>query len=1125
MGAAPGEGFARQWAGTRGPFVVPLIIALLLLAPTGAAAVGTGPHGTAVPLLGFAGTDGTVRLAARAISPAAFVPSPSGIRGATLLSPASAGAVLRTLFPNYNATLPGNFSGSVAGWQIGTPAYDPVTGLLWLPNRAVAVGSALPPPVAPAILYNATTNQFEGFVPSLENTSAFAYDPANGRIYSADYANGTVGVVDPSTRAWIHRAIPVGVQPAALALNGTTGQLYVANKGSDNITIIDTGNESVAIGGIPLGGSQPFALALDGVDRRLFVADAGDRSLRTVSTATNSTGSVIPLLALPGGLSYSSSTGTLAVTMPSQALLVLVNGSSLGYKTVPVQTGMSPIDANTTGTSFTLGNGAGSDLETVNASSGAVEGSSILVGDKVATLVPGPSNQSIFVWASGSRNISVVDLNARSVSAVSPTLGPLPGSVAYDPTTNRLFVADRSGSSVIVLNATSGAASARNIGFGSEVFSVAVDPISNLLYVGTMGAVDALDAQTGSLAASNTGLSGINDPLLIDAGDSELWVANNQTSLVALDIGNLTTRFAVTVPVRGTGEDTMALDPSLHELFVINATSGALDVIDTVTGEILSSGVPAGPAPSALAYDSADGLLYVLGSNLTAIDPVTRQIVASDLPLPAHSFSLSIAFDASRSFLYITTSGPAPAYPSTVTVLDGSSLTASSVSMVTIPVGQLASDVVPAMLSGSSTSSYAPIWVTNYAAETVSLITSPPAITYFRASPDRVDAGQSAQFLLGTSGGSGAVMVSYSGLPPGCSSANTATLNCTALAAGNYTVSATVTDSYGLAASATTALVVGIGPTARIGFGPGSGPIVDVGTNLSMLANVTGGTSPYNETWYFGDNSVAYGPTVVHRYLAPGFYLVNLTVKDASQVVVATSAGVQVNPPPACAIAVSPSNRTDLGVPISLRATVAGGTSPGTSTWAFGDGSNATGLAVSHAWVRAGTYTVDFRYVDAVGSVATAVLGITVGATLNAVFSIRTPASGTSFDAGQALDFVATVTGGVAPYNVSWSFGDGSFGGGLFTTHSYGNAGSYSISVVLTDAGGGRVNATLPLSVGGVGTGTASPDAQLFLGILIGGAIAAIILFVTGRPRRGPPPPPSPYVPPAGIAEPEWKES
>ena len=63
-------------------------------------------------------------------------------------------------------------------------------------------------------------------------------------------------------------------------------------------------------------------------------------------------------------------------------------------------------------------------------------------------------------------------------------------------------------------------------------------------------------------------------------------------------------------------------------------------------------------------------------------------------------------------------------------------------------------------------------------------------------------------------------------------------------------------------------------------------------------------------------------------------------------------------------------------------------------------------------------------------------------------------------DTWGVVTFGATVEGGTAPYTANWEFGDGSNTNELMPTHTYINAGTYSVKLTITDSKGVSASAT-----------------------------------------------------------------
>jgi len=69
--------------------------------------------------------------------------------------------------------------------------------------------------------------------------------------------------------------------------------------------------------------------------------------------------------------------------------------------------------------------------------------------------------------------------------------------------------------------------------------------------------------------------------------------------------------------------------------------------------------------------------------------------------------------------------------------------------------------------------------------------------------------GEDTTIAVSIAGGTGPLSYSYTGLPPGCSSTNSATLTCHPSSTGTYAVQVTVTDQAGKTVTGSLSIVVG----------------------------------------------------------------------------------------------------------------------------------------------------------------------------------------------------------------------------------------------------------------------------------------------------------------------------
>jgi PKD repeat protein len=330
----------------------------------------------------------------------------------------------------------------------------------------------------------------------------------------------------------------------------------------------------------------------------------------------------------------------------------------------------------------------------------------------------------------------------------------------------------------------------------------------------------------------------------------------------------------------------------------------------------------------------------------------------------------------------------------------------------------------------------------------------------------------------------------------------------TYLAAGTFNVTLTVTDDVGDTGTNTTTATIGQGnqPPVADANGPYSGTV-----NVALTFDGSASTDPdgtivsYN--WDFGDGNSGTGATPTHTYTTANTYNVTLTVTDNMNA--SDSAGttakivpVVVNQPPVA----------DAGGPYTGTAGVAltfdgsGSSDPdGTIvsySWDFGDGNTGTGVSPSHTYGANGNYTVSLTVTDNQSATGSTTTTASIGAVNQPpVSDPGGPYSGTvniavTFDGSGSSDS----DGKIVSYN--WDFGDGNTGTGVSPSHTYSAAGTFTVSLTVTDDAGdtgtakttaviglgnkppvanpnGPYSGTVGVAVAFDGTGSSDPDGTI----------------------------------------------
>ena len=362
----------------------------------------------------------------------------------------------------------------------------------------------------------------------------------------------------------------------------------------------------------------------------------------------------------------------------------------------------------------------------------------------------------------------------------------------------------------------------------------------------------------------------------------------------------------------------------------------------------------------------------------------------------------------------------------------------------------------------------------------------PLTITFFTANPATVSLGGSTHISTVVSGGTIPYTYTYRGLPSGCSS-TAAAFSCTPTTTGSYLLAVVVTDANGTRANASTQLAVtGANGTSQLAIqvatspSPASGPAP---LAVSFKATVSGGNPPYGVNWNFGDSTPwGQGMNVTHTYNGVGAYTACGYAYDsrnasASQCVNVTVTGGNGSSPLAIQVVTLPSPASGPApLTVSFMATVSGGSPPYGVNWNFGDNTPwGQGMNVTHTYNGAGTYTACGYAYDSRNASASQCVSITVTGG-NANLSVSAQARPLSGSAPLSVNFWANATGGVAPYVFSWAFGDGGSGTGSPITHTYTAAGTYAVTVIVTDSQGATVAGHITVTVG---NGSTSPSLSM----------------------------------------------
>ena len=276
-------------------------------------------------------------------------------------------------------------------------------------------------------------------------------------------------------------------------------------------------------------------------------------------------------------------------------------------------------------------------------------------------------------------------------------------------------------------------------------------------------------------------------------------------------------------------------------------------------------------------------------------------------------------------------------------------------------------------------------------------------------------------------------------------------------AAGTYTVTLKAGNPSGSGTVNKPIVVKAVAPAATFTYAPTAPTVGQTVTFTDTSTN-----TPTAWAWTFGDGSTSTVKSPTHAYATVGTFTVTLKATNAGGTGTLSKVITVTTPAPVASFSFAPAAPV---VGQSVTFTDSSTNTPTAWAWTFGDGSTSTVKSPTHAYATVGTFTVTLKATNAGGS---------AGVTKTLIVAVPAPVA--SFDFSQAPTVGQTVTftdsSTNTPTSWTWTFGDGGSSTIKNPTHVYATAGTFSVTLKATNAGGsGSVTKTVNVGGGGGGTG------------------------------------------------------
>lgn len=264
-------------------------------------------------------------------------------------------------------------------------------------------------------------------------------------------------------------------------------------------------------------------------------------------------------------------------------------------------------------------------------------------------------------------------------------------------------------------------------------------------------------------------------------------------------------------------------------------------------------------------------------------------------------------------------------------------------------------------------------------------------------------------------------------------------------------------DEVAVYGKALTAGTIGHHHSMGAGYNVPVGRFTVAGSDLNQTFDATSSTAAAGRTitnyaWAFGDGATASGPTAQHTYAIAGDYQVTLTVTDSDGYTAKTTKKITVTQPHRPPVAVVAVAVEGLTATFSGEGTTS--TPPSTISrwaWDFGDGSTSSDVAPTHRYAAPGTYTATVVVTDSAGVASLPVTSTVTVTHDDPVAEFTTDKNGLAV----SVDASGSSASDGATLQYAWNWGDETPStSGKTASHTYAQAGTYDITLMVTDSVG-----------------------------------------------------------------------
>jgi YVTN family beta-propeller protein len=293
---------------------------------------------------------------------------------------------------------------------------------------------------------------------------------APARIYVTNQLDNTASVIDGATHK-IVATVRVGVSPGQMAVSPDRKSVYVANTGSNTVSVLNTDSNTIARTIALPSRSRPIDVAANPNGRYLYTADGGSNRVSVIDTRTKRVVASVRVGTQPLSIAVAHDGKTVyAANSGSGDVSVIDARTNRVVRAIPTGRFPSGVAVTPDGASLYVTNEL-SGVTVINAVNGTV--AARLPQPSPFSVAVSPNGDRAYVTSLGPGTVTAIDTGTHRVSAI-VSVGPH----GTDPFTVRatghaVYVANQAANTLSVIDPSTFRATA-TIATGNSPYGIAV---------------------------------------------------------------------------------------------------------------------------------------------------------------------------------------------------------------------------------------------------------------------------------------------------------------------------------------------------------------------------------------------------------------------------------------------------------------------------------------------------------------------------------------------------------------------------------------------------------------------------------------------------------------------------